>query len=307
MRQKRSAHATIIQREKWKQDAAKQGTEPTQQRLHIGGVSATNTKAELAAVQEEVQAEKSFLKQFNLQTQAPADTKKRMSKAERMRLKKQQAKKQGTGAKATPASSKPKKPQSEAARALEMAKEAAEEAGLVMTTLDSDSDDNSDGEGGDMGYAAHPAVAGISSASTGPSKRLTKAEKRALLQQRLKEGSFADPSQWISALPEDKEREDMLQIRQGRGTNTDDMGGLAQLENSLLDLMPDEAIEMAQKKRVMHWDKRKKKYVKVRRCYISIGGTGRLRSCPRCSDQWPPCGLGLTLAPLGWFVLWYAD
>lgn len=35
------------------------------------------------------------------------------------------------------------------------------------------------------------------------------------------------------------------------------------LQEAILDVNPDEAVDMAKKKRLLHWDSRKKKYVKT--------------------------------------------
>jgi hypothetical protein len=39
--------------------------------------------------------------------------------------------------------------------------------------------------------------------------------------------------------------------------------GAARLENALLDLMPDDAVEMNNKRRMLRWDAKKRKFVKV--------------------------------------------
>ena len=40
--------------------------------------------------------------------------------------------------------------------------------------------------------------------------------------------------------------------------------GLLAMQENMLDLMPDETRDMQSKKKVMHWDRQKKKYVQVR-------------------------------------------
>ncbi len=52
-----------------------------------------------------------------------------------------------------------------------------------------------------------------------------------------------------------------LAVRQQRSNG--DTDGLAAMQENMLDLMPDESRDLLSKKRVMHWDRQKKKYVKV--------------------------------------------
>jgi len=51
------------------------------------------------------------------------------------------------------------------------------------------------------------------------------------------------------------------------------------LEEALLDVQPDEALEMMKRKRIMHWDARKKKYIRATMSEMSEGrGNQKLRS-----------------------------
>lgn len=42
------------------------------------------------------------------------------------------------------------------------------------------------------------------------------------------------------------------------------LGAVARLEESVMDMTPDETRDFLASKRIMRWDKRKKKYIKVR-------------------------------------------
>ena len=52
-----------------------------------------------------------------------------------------------------------------------------------------------------------------------------------------------------------------LAVRQQRSNAESD--GLRAMQENMLDLMPDEARDLQAKRQVMHWDRQKKKYIKV--------------------------------------------
>lgn len=81
-----------------------------------------------------------------------------------------------------------------------------------------------------------------------------------------------------------------LEIREERSSGREGVwgAGLGQvgdgavaLEDAVLDMMPDEASDMFNKRRVMHWDRKKKKFVQV--C-VSMEAV-----CPRVVTLRPPC------------------
>lgn len=66
-----------------------------------------------------------------------------------------------------------------------------------------------------------------------------------------------------------------LEIREERGSGRQGLWGAglgttpdstAVLEDAVMDMMPDETTDMFSKRRVMHWDRRKKKFVQVCVC-----------------------------------------
>ena len=48
-------------------------------------------------------------------------------------------------------------------------------------------------------------------------------------------------------------------------------------QEAILDVNPDEAVDMAKKQRLLHWDSRKKKFVKTTLAELSEGGKGGSR------------------------------
>ena len=84
-------------------------------------------------------------------------------------------------------------------------------------------------------------------------------------------GRYRDREHYIGYGSEQtRVHESALQPQAGEGGTT---GGIAQqLEAALLDVTPDNALDMARKRRAYHWDARKGKYIKTTVGELAAGG-----------------------------------
>lgn len=96
-----------------------------------------------------------------------------------------------------------------------------------------------------------------------------------------KTAAFMDEKHYMSYGTEDEiatYREDLLQPQQGL-RSSEAIGAVA-IENAMMDIAPDDAMEMNKKKKIMRWDAKKRKFVKqtLEEMSQSKHGAGKIRS-----------------------------
>lgn len=96
-----------------------------------------------------------------------------------------------------------------------------------------------------------------------------------------KSAAFMDEKHYMSYGTEDEiatYREDLLQPQQG--LRSSEASGAVAIENAMMDIAPDDAMEMNKKKKIMRWDAKKRKFVKqtLEEMSQSKHGAGKIRS-----------------------------
>lgn len=95
--------------------------------------------------------------------------------------------------------------------------------------------------------------------------------------ERSKKRSFADREHYIGYLKDGEHATEEFLARGAEGGKVNSFQE-ARLEEAILDVNPDEAIELNKKRRILHWDVRKKKFVKTTAGELTAQGTLKRRN-----------------------------